>query len=581
MHYEKKNIARLIFLFIWLLIYCRNNFNADIIFNENLVFNGNLSVTNNITINGPVLLSNINANTTILGNFTISSDTPTTVIFEDCRKLFLQSIEDFSGINPLYLIINIVTDKVYTTPTLRTDFIIDQLIVNNIISNPHQDLTIGAPGNNITIGNGENNIIFEKNLSAPDGITSNNDSINLNGDIYFTENLNAKDIITTNSEITIGQNRTDIETRINCQNFTINEPLTFYDTCTIGNSNLQDTININGYIFTQNITFGSENNPVLSITGLPIINDPQSYLISNTDNTISVIDTVTGNLPIISIDTLTTDILNVNKIIASTPNESLILFAPSINILTDNFQYSVGYLELNSIYSQSVIKNYMTFVYPFSSKAAPIFYSNTIHVSPNKKIETISFFQSTNGSGFKINTLICNAENYFFKNLITTTEHTNNICLDNTNNNLVFNPIANYTKNTNIDSSLLLPVSFNYNDKYTINNNDICNKTKQKIVHFGFIAEDLTILNEPNILTYDAEGNIYDYKTDILWDTINTKIIDYQNYLTYANLVLEKITIYNQNLALDIKKQEQQIAAKKKIYQKIKSINAKGYINNL
>jgi len=576
MHYGKKNIARLIFLFICLLIYFRNNFNADIIFNQDLVFNGNLSVKNNVNINGHLLLSNINANTTISGNFTVSSDSPTTVIFENSRKLYLESVEDFTGINPLYLIIDINTYQVYTTPTMmRNNFSIDELIVNNIISNPNQNLTIGQPGNTITIGNGENNIIFEKKLSALGGITSNNNSINLNGDVYFTENLNAVDITTTNADITIGQNRTDIENIINCQNFTINEPLTFYDTCIVGNSNLEDTININGYISTQNITFGSENNPVVTVTGLPVINNPQAYLISNTDNTISTIDTVTGNLPTISIDTLTTDILNVNKIIASTPNEDIFFITPTLNILTNKFQYSALALEINTIYSQSIIKNYMTFYLGYL-KISPQFYSNTIHVFPNKKIETISFFQSPDSSGFKIDTLICNAENYFFKNLTTTTENTNNICLDKTNNNLVFTAIADYNKNINIDTNLLSPVSFNYNDNYTIKNNDICNKTKEKIIHFGFIAEDLRILNKPNILTYDSEGNIYDYNTDILWNIINKKIIDYQNYLTYANLVLEKITTYNQNLAQDIKKQEQQITAKKKTYQKIKNINAKG-----
>jgi hypothetical protein len=576
MHYGKKNITRLIFLFICLLIYFRNNFNADIIFNQDLVFNGNLSVKNNVNINGPLLLSNINTNTTISGNFTVSSDSPTTVIFENCNEVHLKSVQDFTGINPLYLIIDINTDQVYSTPVMRNNFNIYELIVNNIISNPDQNLTIGQSGNNITIGNEQNNIIFEKKLCALGGITSNNDSINLNGDVYFTENLNAVDITTTNADITIGQNRTDIENIINCQNFTINEPLTFYDTCIVGNSNLEDTININGYISTQNITFGSENNPVATVTGLPVINNPQAYLISNTDNTISIIDTVTGNLPTISIDTLTTDILNVNKIIASTPNEDIFFITPILNILTDNCQYQRVALNLENIYSQSIIKNYLTVVYISPNKQPPNFYSNIIHVRPNKKIETISFFQSPNSSGFKIDTLICNAENYFFKNLTTTTENTNNICLDKTNNNLVFTAIADYNKNINIDSNLLSPVSFNYNDNYTIKNNDICNKTKEKIVHFGFIAEDLTILNEPNILTYDTEGYIYDYKTDILWNTINKKIIEYQNYLTYANLVLEKITTYNQNLAQDIKKQEQQIAAKKKIYQKTKNINTKG-----
>jgi hypothetical protein len=102
MHYGKKNIARLIFLFICLLIYFRNNFNADIIFNQDLVFNGNLSVKNNVNINGPLLLSNINTNTTISGNFTVSSDSPTTVIFENCNEVHLKSVQDFTGINPLY-----------------------------------------------------------------------------------------------------------------------------------------------------------------------------------------------------------------------------------------------------------------------------------------------------------------------------------------------------------------------------------------------------------------------------------------------------------------------------------------------
>jgi hypothetical protein len=584
MHYVKKNIARLIFLFICFLIYCRNTFTADITFNQDLIFNEDITVQNNINLYGPLEITNTNQT---IKNFIIAnSDSNSKVIFEANSNLHLPTIDYFTGTNPLYLIINMDTKQIYTTSILQSNFNINELIVSNIISNTYQDLIIGNKNNNIFIGTGENKIIFAKNLIAKNKITSNYENIIINDEIFFSNNLTANTINATNADITINQNIPNTSTTINCQNFTINEPLQIYNNCTIGNNDLEDTIIINEDILTQNIIFGTGSNPILIINGLPIINNPESYLINNIDNTISILDITENGRPIMTVDSITNDNLSINKIIGNPDYANIIFKAPLINIKVDSLilPKSTPSFPIKNIYSNSTLSINGALRGGVGTDNQIKIYTPIANIVPKKKIEFLIFFESINKSGFTINNTIFNGKNYFFKNLLNNSSTVKNICID-INQTLVYSDIPSININKDVKSNLLSPISFTYNDYYKIENNDLCRKTKKKIVHFGFIAEDLAKLEIPNILKFDSDGNIYDYDTNILWDIFDTKLTDYQNFLLQSHILLEQIINYNNNLALDIKKREKKINTKTKIYEKLKNYienaNAKELSNNL
>jgi hypothetical protein len=563
------------YICIFLISLCHNYSNV-ITFNEDVTCNGNIIIEGDMIANGPIIINGDLCK--IIDTINISSRTNAIITFNEGSLIQITNPLTYEGNNPTYLVLDKNNNQLYSTNNINTDLVtIASLTVDNIESPAGSNLNIGSPTDIITIGNSNNQCLFNDvlDINSP-MISENNQPVSIKGNISFVNSLQADAISCNNGSVLFGSNTDTLPIIFTTKTFSMNEPIQSLNDINIGSNDGSSSIKINGQIITENIIFGSPENNVISINGLPIITnqkDIQSYIaikdnevyqIKNTFQNTTVTDySINEPLAITYISSYSNIVFT--NLTNSYANSTFTIFTNDINITTRNQKPLFDHLTSTS----KVIVNK-------PAPSATSFKSITCNISCISMTiyQLLSYTDNT-----PIDTIVFTFPIYTFTGIITTPLKNSLWRLGLTSDNcLVGKTLKNYI-NVKLQSKILennaylniIPKKYIYKDSYQMYNNDICPKTKKKIIHYGFITEELATLNIPELITYDKNNEAYNYDSIILWDILNSVIDLFKIKLNIINDKLFILDQYTIKLEKYISKINQTIKKKQKCIKEIKN----------